>query len=174
MLGKYVLQDIIGACLLLTGCLIGGLAVNELRCVPLAWVYSPSEGHLSQNTRGLNPSTPVSFAADEGIDRDEMQKLSLNHGALVVDARPEKQYELGHIPSAVSLPRNDFDKHYQALQSILQSHRDQPVIVYCGNFRCPDSQIVAVELQKLGYQHVRLFRAGWDDWQMAGLPEEKQ
>jgi len=74
----------------------------------------------------------------------------------------------------MSLPRDDFDRRYQALQAILQSHRNESIIVYCSGTRCPDSQIVAAELQKLGYPHVRIFRGGINDWEGANLPEEKE
>lgn len=159
MLRQYIIQDSIGALLLLTGCLLAGLVINEMRSAPLPLVYS---------------ATTVSFALNRDVDRDEMQKLSLNHGALILDARPESFYRLGHIPSALNLPRDDFDKQYQALQSILQSHRNQLLIIYCSNLRCPDSQVVAAALQKLGYPHIRLFRGGWNDWESANLPEEKE
>jgi len=174
VLQKNIIRDAAGACLLLTGCLIAGLLLNEMRPGALPWIYSPLGARLHQVTEELSPSTINSLALDEGIDRDEMQKISIDHGALVIDARPEKQYRSGHIPSAVSLPRDDFDQRYQVLQPVLQSHLDQRIIVYCSNFHCPDSQIVAAELLKRGCQHVRLFRGGWDDWQTAGLPEEKE
>ena len=174
VLRKFITENLIGVWILLTGCLIGGLVVNEIRSAPLPLVYSSPEARLNQTVEELRPSATVSVALDGDVDRDEMQRISLNHGALILDARPEIFYRLGHIPSAVSLPRDDFDKHYQALQSTLQSHRNQPFVVYCSNFHCPDSQIVAATLQKLGYQHVRLFRGGWDDWEAVNLPEEKE
>jgi rhodanese-related sulfurtransferase len=167
-------QDFIGVWLLLTGCLICGLFINEMRPTPLALVYSSPASRLDQSVAQLGSSTPVSTTLDGDVERDEMRKLSLNHMVLILDARPEIFYRLGHIPSALSLPRDDFEKSYQVLQSTLQSHRNSPLVVYCSSIDCHDSQMVADALQKLGYPHIRLFRGGWSDWESANLPEEKE
>jgi len=171
---KFIMQDFVGLWLLLTGCLISGLVINEMRSTPLSLTYSSPASRLNQTVEQLGPSATVPVALDGDVERDEMQKLSLNHVALILDARPEVFYRLGHIPSALSLPRDDFEKQYQALQSTLQSHRDKPLVVYCSSTDCHDSQMVADALQKLGYAHVRLFRGGWSDWENASLPEEKE
>lgn len=171
---KIIVQDFIGVWLLLTGCLISSLVINEMRPTPLSLVYSSPESRLNQTVAQLGSSSTALVASDEDIDRDEMQKISLNHAALIFDARPEIFYRLGHIPSALSLPRDDFEKHYQILQWTLQSHRNKPLVVYCSSSDCHDSQTVADALLKLGYLHIRLFRGGWSDWENANLPEEKE
>jgi rhodanese-related sulfurtransferase len=159
---------------LLTGCLICGLFINEMRPTPLALVYSSPEARLNQTVEKIGSSAAASSVGDGDVQTAEMQKISVHHLALILDARPEIFYRLGHIPAAVSLPRDDFEKQYQALQSTLQSHLDKPVVVYCSSPDCHDSQMVADALQKLGYSHVRLFRGGWSDWESANLPEEKE
>jgi len=159
---------------LLTGCLICGLFINEMRATPLSLVYSPPETRLNHAVDELGAATTIPISLDGDINRDEMQKISADRLALILDARPEIFYRLGHIPSAISLPRDDFEKQYQALQSTIQAHQDQPVVVYCSSMDCHDSQMVAEALQKLGYHHVRLFRGGWSDWESGNLPEEKE
>ncbi len=174
MPGKLIIKDLIALWLLLTACLIGGLVLNEMRTPPLALVYSSPASRLSQSVEHLGAPSAPPVALDGDVHLEELQKISSSHAALILDARPEIFYRLGHIPSAVSLPRDDFETQYQSLQSILLSHRDAPVIVYCSSTDCHDSQMVADALQKLGYAHVRLFRGGWSDWQSASLPEEKE
>ncbi len=173
MLRKVIIRDLIGALLLLIGCLILGLVVNEMRPSPLPLVYSSPQSRLNQPPENSNQSVPIPSAPDPDVNSDEMQTISSTHEALIVDARSETLYRAGHIPSAISLPRDNFDQRYQALRSTLESHRDQPIIVYCSGLRCPDSQVVAAALKNLGYPHVRLFPGGWNDWQTAHLPEEK-
>jgi len=174
MLRKFIIQDLVGVAILLVGCLIGGVVVNAMRPAPLPWSYTSPEARLNQNVEELKPSATVSVALGEDVELEEMQKIGLNHAALILDARPEIFYRLGHIPSALNLPHDDFEKRYQALQSTLQSHRNQLIVVYCSGLRCPDSQLVAVALQQLGYPHIRIFRGGWNDWESASLPEEKE
>jgi rhodanese-related sulfurtransferase len=115
-------------------------------------------------------NAPISLEGD--VSLDEMKSISASRAALILDARPEIFYRLGHIPSALSLPRDDFEQQYRARQSLLQSHRDQVLVVYCSGGDCHDSQMVADALERLGYPHVRVFRGGWSDWQGAGLAEE--
>jgi rhodanese-related sulfurtransferase len=170
---KLVLQDLISVWVLLTGCLMAGVVLNEMRPVPMQLVYSSPASRLNQTVAQMETSGPVGLALDGDISRDEVKKATLDHAALILDARPEIFYRLGHIPSALSLPRDDFEKQYHSIQETLQSHRQQPFIVYCSESSCQDSQMVADALLKLGYPHIRVFRGGWGDWESANLPEEK-
>ena len=174
MFKNIVFHDIVGLWLVLTSCLIGGFVLNEMRPAPLPLVYTSPQSRLDHSVEKLKPGENIAVALDGGVAREEMQKLSANHAAIILDARPEIFYRLGHIPSALSLPRDDFEKQYQVLEPILQSQRDAPLVVYCSSSECHDSQMVAEALQKLGFQHVRIFRGGWSDWESAGLPEEKE
>lgn len=158
MLGKIIAQDILKLVILLGGCLAIGLALNQLRARPLSLVST---------------SSPAVAASGE-VSLEEMKDLTAHHAALILDARPEIFFRLGHIPSASNLPRDDFDKQYAALQSSLESRRDNMLVVYCSTYGCEDSQMVADELRERGYAHVRLFRGGWSDWQADHLPEEKK
>ena len=156
---KLILQDIVKLWLLLIACLLGGLVLNEIRAKPLAIGYS---------------SPPSNVNVDGDVATDEMEKISDSRAAIILDARPEIFYRLGHIPSAFSLPRDDFDRQYQVLQATLESQRKNPLIVYCSSSECHDSRMVADDLQKLGFTQVRLYRGGWSDWQSANLPVEKE
>jgi len=173
MFKKIIVQDIFGTWLLLTGCLIGGLVLNEMRPAPLPLVYASPQNRLDHSVQQLG-SASVPVALDGDVARDEMEKLSANRTALILDARPEIFYRVGHIPSALSLPRDDFENRYQALRAVLQSHRNNLMVVYCTSIDCHDSQMVAEALQKLGYARVRLFRGGWTDWKSADLPVERE
>lgn len=159
---------------LLTGCLMAGIVLNEMRPVPMPLVYSSPASRLNQTVVQLQTSAPAAPILDGDISREEVQKATLDHATLILDARPEIFYRLGHIPSALSLPRDDFAKQYPAMKETLQSHQKQPFIVYCSESDCQDSQMVADALLKLGYQHIRVFRGGWSDWESASLPEEKK
>ena len=174
MFKNLFLQDVIGLWLLLTGCVVGGLVLNEMRPAPLPLVYASPQTRLDRSVKQLNAADNIAVALDGDVAKEEMQKLSEKRTVLILDARPEIFYRLGHIPSALSLPRDDFEKQYQALQAVLQTYRGKPLVVYCSGADCHDSQMVADALQKLGYAHVRLFRGGWSDWASANLPEEKE
>lgn len=174
MLKKLIFKDVIGAWILLAVSLFGGVALNQIRPQPLPLVYSSPEARLHETVgKGDHASNPP-ILGEGDVDLDEMQKISSTRAALILDARPEVFYRLGHIPSALSLPRDDFENRYRAIQSVLQANRQKVVVVYCAGTDCRDSQMVGDALQRLGYSHVRLFRGGWGDWEAGNLPEEHE
>lgn len=170
---KLILKDVVGVWMLLTGCMAAGIVLNEIRATPLPLVYSPPETRLDQTVEKLGgeASPPVQKGGE--VSLEEMQQISASHAALILDARPKIFYRIGHIPSALSLPRDDFENGYRVLTPVLKQHREQVLVVYCSGNNCEDSQRVGDALQRLGYPHVRLFRGGWSEWEGENLPEEK-
>jgi rhodanese-related sulfurtransferase len=174
MLKKLVLKDAVGIWILLTGCLIGGIIINEICAKPLPLIYSSPEARLDQSVENLGQMTASPISSEGDVNLDEMQKIISSRAALILDARPEIFYRLGHIPLALSLPRDDFENRYHIIEPLLQARRDQVLVVYCSGNDCQDSQMVGDALERLGYSHIRLFRGGWSDWENGNLPEEKE
>ena len=174
MIKKLILKDAFGVWILLTACLFGGVILNEIRPNPLPLVYAPPETRIRQAVERMDyfPKSPISLEGD--VSLEEMRQISSTHAALILDARPEIFYRLGHIPSALSLSRDNFEKQYHAVEFILQAHRDKVLVLYCAGSDCRDSQMVGDALIRLGYLHVRLFRGGWSDWESSNLPEEQE
>jgi rhodanese-related sulfurtransferase len=94
---------------------------------------------------------------------------------LGVDARAELFHQAGHIAGAVSLPRARFDKAYPPLRLQLEeaSRRHKPIVVYCQNAQCEDSELVAAALEQLGFANVLVLHGGFRAWEAAGLPVER-
>lgn len=92
---------------------------------------------------------------------------------LIFDARPSFYYTLGHIPGAISLPKNkgdeEVDKHDAEIKAAIAAKK--PIIIYCTNLMCPDARTVAMRLADRGYSSSTL-TGGWDSWKEAGLPTE--
>lgn len=113
------------------------------------------------------------LSAPHCIGLTEFRKFALERHGLVIDARPALFFNLGHIPSAVNIPREDFKREYLSNSRQLEGCRGNTIAVYCSNADCDDSKIVATALIDLGYKHPVIFKDGWDGWKKAGLPEEK-
>ncbi|HEV8254434.1 MAG TPA: rhodanese-like domain-containing protein [Vicinamibacteria bacterium] len=94
-------------------------------------------------------------------------KRRLDRGALFLDARPADFYPLGHIPGALSLPEDDFDRAFVRLEPTLRSRFD--IVVYCSGFGCEASHIVARGLREKGVAAAVLLD-GWPAWTEAGYP----
>lgn len=52
-------------------------------------------------------------------------------GAILLDARSESAFAMGHLEGAVNLPLPDFTD--EALLAVLGPDRDRPVYIYCNN-----------------------------------------
>ncbi len=69
-------------------------------------------------------------AAEEfkDVTSDELKKMIDGKEKMVlVDARSERDYERGHIPTAISLPPDKFS----VIQQSLPGDKDVPLIFYC-------------------------------------------
>lgn len=85
----------------------------------------------------------------------------------LVDARPARKYDGGHIPTAKLIPDTKMDKYLPAFQK-LNLPKDALIATYCGGLKCAKSLIVAKKLRELGYTNVQVFLAGQPAWNKAG------
>jgi rhodanese-related sulfurtransferase len=106
---------------------------------------------------------------DEQVDAKEA-RARLDKGALFLDARPVPFYEMSHIPGALPLPEDDFDRALAKIEPRLRSSFD--IIVYCSGFGCEASHLVARKLKERGIPAMVLSE-GWPAWTEAGYPTKE-
>ena len=160
---------------------LAGQIINGWRAQPLPADYATKAERLEKSVQAiLPPKTPEPMpikvaveVAPAALSLEEFQEFAKARRGLVLDARPEIFYRLGHVPYALSLPREAFDKAYARLRGKLESDLAVPLAVYCSSATCEDSELIQKALQKLGYTHVAVFRGGWSEWSAAHLPEER-
>jgi rhodanese-related sulfurtransferase len=152
-----------------------GLTVNAWRAQPLPMRYLPKAERLQQAVQPYLPQPGTLPAASKVIpvDLKTFREMVEGKAARVLDARPEVFYQLGHVPGAISLPREDFEARYGVLRAELERDKARAIVVYCSDPECEDSPMVAEALLKLAYPGVFVFRGGWSAWTEAHLPEEK-
>ena len=51
--------------------------------------------------------------------------------------------------------------------------KDAEIVVYCAGPHCPQSRFAAEKLAKLGYDNVRAYEGGLQEWEQAGYSVEK-
>lgn len=88
--------------------------------------------------------------------------------ALFIDARSAFEYQDGHIAGSLSLPLDQVETRYYDM--IDRLYDKEMVITYCDGERCDLSHELAVFLQDMGVEQVRVLFNGWTVWQEAGLP----
>jgi rhodanese-related sulfurtransferase len=106
-------------------------------------------------------------AAPSIIDVQEALSLYQEGEAVFLDARHEYDYKLGHIRGAINLPLADFDNKADVLASL---RRDKTLITYCDGADCNSSIELATKLIGSGFSSVKVFFAGWNEWQGQRLP----
>src|SRR5689334_15056109 len=50
--------------------------------------------------------------------------------------------------------------------------KNAEIVVYCGGPKCPQSRMAAEKLAKLGYEDVRAYEGGLEEWKSAGFAVE--
>jgi rhodanese-related sulfurtransferase len=95
-------------------------------------------------------------------------KQLYDDGVIFIDARSEEYYDEGHIAGAwkggflLELAYNLEEKQ----------GKDGPIVVYCSDDGCGDSEDMAYDLQAQGFTRIYVFKGGWQEWVQAGYPTE--
>lgn len=128
------------------------------------------EGRVVTTRTVEAPTALVPEALPQPIDLQSLQ-VSLNNGAVLLDARIVELWNEGRIAGARSFPLEEADDRMRALQAELPPDRE--LIAYCNGYGCPDSFDLAVKLLAAGFRRVRVFEGGFPEWRDAGLPVEE-
>ena len=88
-----------------------------------------------------------------------------------LDARPRDFYELGHLPGARCLSREEFEKDFASIEPELR-REDRKILIYCSATDCEDGEIVARALQARQVGPLYIYAGGYDEWEAAGKPVE--
>lgn len=90
--------------------------------------------------------------------------LLLNRkNAVVLDLRPTREFESGHIINAVNLPEDQDGR-----EKLLDKHKDRPLIACCQNGA--QSARAARAMRLKGFEQVYCLKGGLAAWRSAGLP----
>lgn len=105
------------------------------------------------------------------ISIDAFFPLQQSGDALVFDVRPAIYHQFGHIPGSINWPKNAFQSQLATRESQIRAATaaKRPVIFYCTNRTCPDSDAVARQLAARGHT-VTILDGGYEEWKSAGLP----
>ena len=102
----------------------------------------------------------------QGIDRKTILEKARTGEVLVLDVRPEEEFEAAHLPHAKSLPVAELRKR------LAEIPKDVPVVAYCRGPFCLMAKDATELLRKMGYQAFHL-TDGVAEWRARGLPTEQ-
>ena len=107
-------------------------------------------------------STLLAISLDKAKDFFE-------NGVLFIDARDEVYYNDGHIKNAM---KNVF--LMELIFNIEEKQtKEEPIVVYCGDPGCGDSEDLAYDLQNEGLKKLFVFKGGWLEWSAANYPSNR-
>ena len=101
----------------------------------------------------------------DAITADELRVRMTQGNVVVLDVRPEPEYESGHIRGAISVPVADLERRLSRLS------KRKAVVAYCRGPYCVFADEAVRLLQARGYRARRL-DVGFPEWRIAGLPTE--
>jgi rhodanese-related sulfurtransferase len=126
---------------------------------------------------GVKEMMQEALASVEAISaQDVKERLESGEVDLVVDVREPKEWDGGHVPGAINVPRGMLelraDPESPATDPTLSANKDARVIVYCLKAPGARSVLAAQTLGNMGYSNVAAMRGGFEEWRAEGLPAE--
>lgn len=131
------------------------------------WVHlrEVAEEHLLELRMAIDGmvAQPAKLAS---VDRGTLLEQARRGDVVVIDVRPQAEYDAGHLPYARSLPVAELE------QRLAELPRRRQIVAYCRGPFCMFSDEALKLLHARGYKASKLLD-GVSEWQAAGLPIER-
>src|SRR3954469_8550488 len=127
------------------------LALRDASAARLAEVERAARDYLGEDVDTIGPE-------------DLLERLTRGD-VVLVDVRPELEYEAGHIEGARSIPLDELERRLAELPP------DTEVVAYCRGPFCAYAHEAVRRLRAEGRSALRL-SDGWPEWRLAGGPSE--
>ncbi len=114
------------------------------------------------------------------VSTDELRQILTDGRVTVFDARPFKEFAIGHIPGAVNvapkpgMPMSQYVSDVAEIERVLKGNKSAPIVLYCNGPHCGKSKRLAVELLAAGFTDVRRYQLGIPVWRALGGVAEIQ
>jgi ArsR family transcriptional regulator len=99
----------------------------------------------------------------EAVSRKELVERARAGTATILDVRPEDEFALGHLPSALNIPLRELEARLGEIDP------KQEIVAYCRGPYCVLSYEAVAQLRARGFKARRL-EDGLPEWRAAGLP----
>lgn len=127
-------------------------------------VREVAEEHLVELRVALNEMTQAANALT-AESRDSLLAKARRGDIVVIDVRPEAEYEAGHLPCARSMPLAELERRLSDLPV------EKEIVAYCRGPFCLMSDEAVSLLRRRGY-NVRKITEGVSEWVAKGFPIE--
>jgi len=100
------------------------------------------------------------------VDGKSLMQKARRGDVMVIDVRPQEEFETAHLPFARSMPLDELEKRVSELP------KRQEIVAYCRGPFCLFSDEAVKLLQAKGFKARKIFQ-GVSEWHAAGLPLER-
>jgi rhodanese-related sulfurtransferase len=132
----------------------------------VAMLWATLRDVAAEHVAGIERLAQAYLGDRDGLEAITRKELSdrLRRGDLVVlDVRPEAEFQAGHITGARSVPVGELQRKLRTLP------KDTEVVAYCRGPYCVYADDTVRALRRRGYRARRL-EDGFPEWKRAGLP----
>jgi rhodanese-related sulfurtransferase len=141
-------------------CLAGTPAQSVLAGPPAATIHQAVLGESSPRA--------------QEVSTEELRRILATKSALVLDARPFREYAVSHIPGARNVaakpgvPMSQYVSDVAEIGRIVQGDKSAPIVLCCNGPFCGKSKRLAEELLGAGFTNVRRYQLGILVWRAPG------
>lgn len=97
----------------------------------------------------------------------EVAKSSYTQADIIIDVREPSEYNAGHVPTAINIPRGLLE--FKVLDVVSDANAD--ILLYCKT--SGRAALAAQSLKALGFTEPKSISGGFEAWLEAGLPTDK-
>jgi len=112
------------------------------------------------------------------VSTDELKRTLANRSAVVLDARPYREFAMSHVPGAQNvapkpgIPISMYVSDVKEVERLVDGDKSKPLILYCNGPFCGKSKRLSEELLAAGFTNVRRYQLGIPVWRaLGGLTE---
>ncbi len=135
------------------------LAIREI-LILVGLAFLPGLGQAIYFRERISWQSPV--PASESVTIAQAQ--SWGNDAIWIDARPDEEFALGHVPGAVQLNEDRWNELLPQMLQVVDSP-EKRVVVYCSSKSCNLALEIARRLRKEAQlKNVFVLEGGWEAW----------
>jgi rhodanese-related sulfurtransferase len=121
----------------------------------------------------IKPAKELVAAANTGIETitvDEARRLFDDGKVQFVDIREKHEWDAGHVPGAVHVPRGslEFLADPSIPTHVAELHSDKKLVLYCA--AGGRSALATKTLKDMGFTDICHVQGGYSAWHQAGNP----
>lgn len=108
------------------------------------------------------------------LSYQELRQVLAQRSAVVLDARPYREYAMGHIPGAINVaakpgvPIAQYVSDVAEIGRLVNNDKTAALVLYCNGPFCGKSKRLSAELIEAGYANVRRYQLGIPVWRALG------